>query len=123
MPMSIDWGYGVDTLWTGIDNFEPKTREAIEEKVLEAAVNMLQYARDNAPWEDRTGSARKLLDTEVFNEDNKIGISLHHGVDYGIWLEIRWGATYAIILPTIEKFGPELMDSMTKILTGITYYA
>jgi hypothetical protein len=51
---------------------------------------------------------------------NHYYIDLFHTVEYGIWLEIRWDGRFAIIQPTLEHFGPEVMGSlgMGDILTN-----
>jgi hypothetical protein len=57
----------------------------------EQAEDMENYAKANAPWTDRTGDARERLHATV-EETGPIGtIVLAHGVDYGIWLEVRFG--------------------------------
>lgn len=121
MPQ-INWDWGVDTLWEGMDRFAEKTKEALEKKVVEFAPKLAEYARANAPWEDRTGDARAGLDSTPIITPTSFGVSLFHTMDYGVWLEIRWGGYYAIILPTIEVLGPELMRDLSDILSGITYY-
>lgn len=68
------------------------------------AAAMVAYARPNAPWNDVTGAARQGLHAEVIAEDRNYMAALVHGVDYGIWLEVRWNGRYAIILPTQEIF-------------------
>jgi len=121
MPQ-IDWDWGVDTLWDGLDNFTEKTKKKLEEKVRDFAPKLAEYAKANAPWEDRTGLARTGLQSQPIITNTSFGISLFHTMDYGIWLEIRWGGLYAIILPTIETLGPELMNELSDILSGIIYY-
>jgi hypothetical protein len=76
------------------------------------AQNVQEYAREHAPWEDRTGDARGGLTAEGRQRLTSYSIILYHTVDYGIWLEVRWDGKYAIILPTIEHMGHELMDRL-----------
>lgn len=70
----------------------------------------------DAPWNDQTGNARQGLGARAFSEDTNHGIVLFHSVAYGIWLEVRWGGRYAIILPTIEQYGPMIMDQCKGLL-------
>lgn len=74
------------------------------------------YAKQNAPWTDRTGAARQLLDAQSRTSATQMEIVVYHGVDYGIWLEVRWSGKYAIIMPTIETIGPEVMTALRAIL-------
>lgn len=122
MPMTINWHEGASTLFDGIDNFEPKTKDAIQELMLNYAIKMVEYAKANAPWNDRTGAARAGLDADVTDRGDQIVLSLFHTVEYGIFLEVRWGAIYAVILPTIETLGPDLMSEFEDLISGITYY-
>src|SRR5262245_15447723 len=79
-----------------------------------------QYAKENAPWEDRTGDARQGLKATGEQRLVYYAITLFHTVDYGIWLEVRWDGKYAIILPTLEAMGPELMRELAVLdLDGI----
>jgi hypothetical protein len=74
------------------------------------------HAKLNAPWTDRTTNARNGLIARAGRTTDVHYIVLAHQVPYGIYLETRWEAKYAIIMPTIEKFGPEIMDTIQKIL-------
>jgi hypothetical protein len=80
----------------------------LEEEVLNVATEALDYARDNAPWADRTGDARNGLDVDVRMEGDVIVWEMSHGVDYGLYLETRWNGKYAIIMPTLEMFAPRI---------------
>lgn len=68
-----------------------------------------EYARLNAPWADRTGAARSGLTASVFLEMGEVVLELAHTVDYGIWLETIQDGQYAIIMPTLEALGPEII--------------
>jgi hypothetical protein len=80
------------------------------------AVDMENWAKENAPWTDRTGDARERLHATV-EETGPIGtIVLAHGVDYGLWLEIANGGRYAIIAPAIDVYGPIVMRSLQNMI-------
>lgn len=114
--------FQVDTLSEGLAKFQFKTANRMGEIAGDFAEELLEYARANAPWGDRTGDARAGLDYEVSLRNESLEVSLFHTVDYGIWLEIRWGGRYAIIIPTVEQKGSELLDRMNNILSEIIYY-
>lgn len=71
-----------------------------------------KYAKDNAPWADRTGDARSGLTAQGEQRLVRYTITLYHTVDYGVWLEIRWGGRFAIIEPTIRVMGERLMADL-----------
>lgn len=77
------------------------------------------HARSNAPWTDRTSNARNGLMARPYKVEGKHGIVLFHSVPYGIWLEIANSGTYAIILPTIEVKGPDVMRLCQGLLGRI----
>ena len=77
---------------------------------------MENHAKLNAPWEDQTSNARNGLAARSGKEGKTRFIVLFHQVPYGIYLETRWSGKYAIIMPTIEEFGPRVMDTFQKIL-------
>lgn len=87
---------------------------ATEEALEELAEEVESYMHREAPWEDQSGAARDGLRAE-YNDAGlfKHEIILYHSVDYGIWLEVRWNGRYAIIQPTIEHFGPQVMSRLS----------
>jgi hypothetical protein len=70
------------------------------------------YARENAPWQDRTGDARSGLTAKGQQRLHQYSITLFHTVEYGLWLEVRWSGKYAIIRPTLEVMGPQFMAEL-----------
>jgi len=106
---------------------------------------MEAYAKQKAPWKDRTSNARNGLHAEAVKLQgtgfaaNSFAIILSHAVTYGIYLELphtherdRGGAendvsdgseggtytvpAYPIIMPTINHFAPKVMRTLNKIL-------
>jgi hypothetical protein len=72
------------------------------------AEEMTAWAKDHAPWEDRSGDARNELHAFVMqNRKEEVSVIMAHGVDYGVYLENEHGGVFAIILPTVEHFAAE----------------
>lgn len=87
--------------------------------VMEArADDVKNYAQDNAPWADRTGSARQGLDVDVYQEGNEIVLELFHTVDYGQWLEVIQNGRFAIIMPTLEVFAAGIFEAAGAAYLG-----
>jgi hypothetical protein len=104
-----------DSLTPGLRRFpiELQTRlRALGEYYAERAENQMKRG---APWTDRTGVARQSLGASSDVTATQMEIVLYHGVDYGIWLEVRWSGRYAIILPTLESVGPEVMAAIQAV--------
>ena len=78
----------------------------------------LAYARQNAPWTDRTTNARNGLFSRVNRQGagplRQYELILGHSVPYGLWLETRWSGRYAIVKPTLNQTGPELMRTLSR---------
>jgi len=73
-----------------------------------------------APWTDRTGNARTGLFAKAGHEPGRRHwIDLGHRMPYGIWLEIRFGGRYAILLPTLITYGPKVMGTLTKLFARL----
>lgn len=95
-------------------DYMDKFENNVEQAARKLAEDMLDYAKTNAPWTDHPGEhedARQNLQSAVVkNKDGNYSVFLGHGknVYYGVWLETRWGGKYAIIVPTIYKFAPEI---------------
>ena len=79
------------------------------EPVLEAA------AKAGAPWQDRTGNARQSLFSVSEIDGRRVILYLSHGMEYGVFLELRNQGRYAIVLPTLERNYGEIKRAMQSI--------
>lgn len=79
------------------------------------------YMKNNAPWTDQTGNARNGLAARAFRDGDNAGIVLYHQVPYGIWLEVKHDGEYAIIVPTIQTVGPQVMEDLRNKLAKIGF--
>lgn len=74
----------------------------------------------NRPWTDRTGMAKAMLSARVSQPDtNTIRITLAHGVEYGIWLELAHEKNYAIIAPTVREEGPRMVSDLGNLMNRL----
>jgi hypothetical protein len=90
-----------------------------EPSLLSYAQKMEQYAKAEAPWEDRTGDARKGLRGDVFYRPGvDMGVTLAHTVEYGQYLETANDGKYAILKPTVEHFMPEIKNTLRRVFGG-----
>lgn len=85
-----------------------------------AAADMQGYARANAPWQDRSGNARRNIRgfAGVAPQTDCWCASIEHGpyIDYGVWLETRWNGRYAIVGPTQELFSSRISGYIAKAI-------
>lgn len=110
-------------VWDGIGpvlSFLVVTTPArVAEAMEEGALKLQAHAQQNAPWSDRTGAARAGLYASVSSDMGEIVIDVGHTVDYGYWLELIQDGAFAIIMPTIEELGPEIIEEAGgKVLMG-----
>ena len=87
----------------------------------QGATKLRSYAQSNAMWTDRTGSARQRLNAYVSAMSNGYRITLAHGVEYGIWLELAHEKRFAIIQETIDSVGTyEIMPGFQQLLKRLS---
>lgn len=96
----------------------PEWDEAVRESFENSRDEVEDYARSNAIWEDRTGDARAGLRAEVEDADGIIALDLGHTVDYGLWLEVIQNGRFAIIMPTLEALGPQIIADAAQAAFG-----
>ena len=78
------------------------------------------WMKDNAPWTDRTGEARRTLHSEVLEiADQAVVIILGHGQDYGVFLELKFGGRDSVIFPALDYFLPRIWADVQAMLRGI----
>ncbi len=82
-----------------------------------AAQKLEGKMRKGAPWTDRTGHARQRLTATSTKKANGYLITLSHGVDYGIFLELGRSKRYAIIAPTIAAESKKILDGLHNLFS------
>jgi len=112
--MSLD--FDTDPLGRNLSTLDDKVDGAVHAVMSYQATKAESHMKTTAPWTDRTGNARSGLRTEVGWVPRKShSIRLFHSVPYGIFLEARWAGRYAVIIPTIQQFGPDTMRLLGKL--------
>lgn len=74
------------------------------------------WMKTNAPWTDRTTNARNGLAARSGRDKDHHWIVAFHQVPYGIFLETMQAGRFAIIMPAVEEFGPQIMKTFQGIL-------
>jgi hypothetical protein len=106
------------SLLGGLEEMSRK-QTAVFVKVQTEATKLEDYAKQKAPWTDRTGQARRSLNASVSAINNGFRITLSHGVDYGIWLELAHEKRFAIVMPAIKAKGPQIIQSFEGFLNKL----
>lgn len=109
------------SLERGLSAFEDRFEAAVHMYAETGATKLQNFAQTNAPWTDRTGHARQRLNAKVSREGNGgYLITLAHGVDYGIWLELANEKKFAVIEKTILECGKtEVLPGFERLLNRL----
>lgn len=85
------------------------------------AIACQNHMKRHAPWTNRTGHARqRLTATSALNlEEKAFIITLAHGVDYGVYLELAHEKRFAIILPTIRVLAPQITQEFRGVIDRV----
>ena len=110
---AVNWNPG--NLAANLEQFSPHAERALAAIMAFESPHVESYAKTTAPWRDQTGNARGSLTARPFIRGHTYGIRLSHGASYGIWLEVRFAGRYAVIAPTIQHMGPQVMQSATAL--------
>lgn len=102
----------------------PKINTACFMYATTQAIRLEAYMKTHRPWTDRTGMAKMMLNARVSQVGvSKIRITLSHGVDYGVNLELAHEKKYAIVKPTLDKESQKVFNGMQNLLNGIAMKA
>lgn len=113
----IEWD-GLDELGNAIVDYGERILEALRQVADYFEPVMEDYAKNNAPWTDRTGNARQMLNAFVEELSTEVvAIYLAHGMDYGKYLELRFQGRYAIIWPTIEAHLNPIREMLQEVFS------
>ena len=113
--LRIEWA-GDREMLARLDEYGRRVQLAVRRVAQYWSPVVEAYAKDNAPWTDRTGNARQGLQGLVEDmAESSVAIVLKGGVDYQIYLETRWAGRYAIILPTLEAHYDGVMRMVREI--------
>lgn len=110
----------MNTLTPGLAAFPVKLHTAVGAVMQFHEATVQDAARSGAPWTDQTSNARGGLFAKAYASAKAHGIVLYHTVPYGIWLEVRWGGRYQIIIPTIQRQGAAVMRTLSGVLRRLT---
>lgn len=118
--MAIKFDYPSSSLSSGLDKMGEKLGAVVLMYAATKAVELEAKMKQNRPWTDRTGMAKATLNTKVSQpDDHTVRITLAHGVEYGIWLELANQKNYAIIGPTIDIEGPRVVSDLGNLMAKL----
>lgn len=114
--------YSKSALGQNLAQFSNKIGAAMLMYAATKSTECESYMKLNRPWTDRSNQAKATLNAKVSQpNDHTIRITLAHGVDYGIYLELAHEKRYAIIGPTINIKSVEIMQDMKNLMSKIQF--
>lgn len=118
--MAFQLDYSNSTLKKNLEKMSEKLGAVILMYAATKASELQAKMKLNRPWTDRTNMAKMTLSAKVSQPDkNTVRITLAHGVDYGIWLELAHGKNYAIIAPTVREEGPRIIEDLNDLMSKL----
>jgi hypothetical protein len=105
--ISVRWVVSSSTLTSAIEDYVDTVETALMQLAQDIAIQAQAEMKQDAPWTDRTGNARRGLFAQAVQINmSLIRIYLSHGpdIDYGKWLELRHAGRYAIVGPIWEEY-------------------
>jgi hypothetical protein len=102
-----------------LKTFDLRIDRALTAAMAYHATRAVAYAKQNAPWTDRTSNARNALYARAERARPIYRIIVGHGMDYGIWLEVRWSGRYSIIRPTVDAEAPAVMKTVGMLYSSM----
>lgn len=118
MAFKLDWNS--QDISKNLAKMEQKLGAVVLMYAVTKASEIEAKMKMNRPWTDRTGMAKTTLNAKVSQPNNNtVRITLAHGVDYGIWLELAHEKNYAIIAPTIREEGPRIVNDLDNLMSKL----
>jgi len=105
-----------DTITPSVPKIQPFLNKAVTTTLHFYEPQVENSAKRNAPWKDQTTNARNGLRAASGKEGDAHFLVLAHQVPYGVYLETRWAGKFAVIVPTLQEYGPRVMKTLSKIL-------
>lgn len=95
---------------------EKKVRASIGVYADTAAKKMEGEAKRDGPWIDRTTNARNSIQGNSGWQGNKAVITLSGNMDYSPYLELAREKKYAVLVPTIQRNAPDIINGYKKVV-------
>lgn len=123
MAVRVVFPEGKNQIKLRLKKVQLKSQPVIQAYAEKKAQDMERYMKQNHKWKNRSKRAEKGLYGKVITSRMKYvtTIEIGHGKDvwYSVYLEEYYGGRFAIIQPTLDLFGPMIMNDMNNIMDGM----
>lgn len=114
--------FGLSSLRRTIKHYENATAREIQQLSRHLAEQMELTAKINAPWTDRTGSARRTLQGFAGLIDENIYIGVAGNMPYSPDLEYGYREKYAILRPTVTWYSVGVVQQLAEIIYDLNLH-
>lgn len=113
--------YGALGIFQNIDKFVGKTKQSIADASSQVAKELEDYARQNHPWQNRTGFLESSIHAEVVQQGQQVGVVLYAGLDearknYAIFLELFMDGKWTWMLPALLAMQGRIIEIYVEYL-------
>ncbi len=112
------WSRTPTALGVSVTDYGHKVLQALHLLADHFAAVLESYAKQTAPWTDRTGAARQGLTGLAVKAATGVTIILAYSVSYGIYLELKNAGRFAVLVPTLEKHYAPIMAAARALVGG-----
>ena len=126
--MKLQLEFDIDCALAGLQNYFVGVTERLSEVGRSASAEMEAFAKQNRPWTDRTGNARRTMEgvcgwNSASAQGSASGDVFSVGVEghmpYSVFLELGYGGKYSVLAPTVHHFAPDILLSFAGCLNSV----
>ncbi|MBQ9901074.1 MAG: HK97 gp10 family phage protein [Clostridia bacterium] len=112
----------------GLLDYGTNVSECLSDAGGAAASSMEDYAKNNRPWTDRTGNARRTMEGVCAwavpsgsgrTSGNILTVGVEGHMPYSVFLELGYGQKYSILAPTVHHFAPRILLEFAAQMGGM----
>lgn len=108
--------FDASSLLKGLSELDEKVAKASEVYANSAGTKMTNYAKEKAPWTDRTGNSRQTIDSNVEKKGNTTEIQIRGNTPHFKYLELAHEKKHAILWPTIQRHAADVLKGWAKVI-------
>lgn len=106
---------GDDAVARNLKNWGRKVEDNLLSEMEKFALDLENAAKDNRPWTDRTGNARRSITGSAAKEGKNYRAALAIGVEYGKYLELSHGGRFRIVRPTVDRGRQKFIAALRRV--------
>lgn len=100
----------------GLAESEIKMRAAVGLYADSAGKKLEAEAKQNAPWQDNSGDARRTITGGHEWQGDKCFTYVFGNMKYSPYLELCSEGNYAALYPAVKKLAPEILRGLSNLL-------